>query len=135
MSPDAVASTRPADDSEAPSDTISTPSTALALILPPAAAVTSEPLSRLTDDAPMRIDSSAVIDSPRALTDASSVEWIPKAPDDTRSKSPVCTSRESDEDTDTTPLSMLALSDENIDRVLPALTSTASVDRVMDSPA
>jgi hypothetical protein len=82
----------------------------------------------------MRIDSSAVIDSPRARTDASSVEWMPKAPDDTKSKSPVCTSSISDDDTDTTLLDTLARSDENIDRTL-ALTSTDSLDNVIDSPA
>jgi hypothetical protein len=59
---------------------------------------------------------------------------MPNAPDDARSKSPTCTSSSSDDDTDTTLLSILALSDENIDSVL-ALTSTDSVDSVIDSPA
>jgi hypothetical protein len=82
----------------------------------------------------MRIDSSAVIDNPSALTDASALEWTPNAPDDARSKSPTCTSSASDDDTDTDPLATLALSDENSDSVL-ALTSTDSVDSVIDSPA
>ena len=67
---------------------------------------------------------------PLALTP--SVEWMPISPDDTKSKSCVCTDNVSDAVNDTSPLDKLALSDANARSDPPKLMSTSADDTDTD---
>ena len=86
----------------------------------------SDPTPTLTLSPALTLTSSlADTDTSDPLSDTTSDESIPIAPDATKPKSFVSTDSDSDADTDTRPLTKLALSPANADRLRPALTSTS----------